>query len=61
MTKRVLVMCDGCGKEDLETNIRDWIVARFTVGRETEEVNLCSFSCVGRYGIRRAKEMGQEG
>lgn len=58
MGRKVLVECDGCGKEELEDNAKDWIDVTFKVGkRGTEDAILCSFACVGRYGNRREKEM----
>lgn len=61
MSRKTLVECNGCGREELEENTATWIKAHFSVGRDNEEADLCSFACVGRYGMRREKERNPDG
>lgn len=61
MSKKSLVECDGCGREALEENTKDWIHTVFDVGRHgKEEIDCCSFSCIGRYAMRREKELNPD-
>lgn len=61
MPKKTLVECDGCGREELEANTKNWIDAVFTVGQYgNENAICCSFACVGRYSMRREKELNPD-
>lgn len=62
MPKKVLMICSGCGREELEEDAKNWFSVDLKAGtnQHIEHADVCSFACLGRYAHRRESELNPD-